>query len=116
MARNRGAQPGNINALKHGFYSRQLRDIDLADLETITADLGSEIALLRSWIRRLAEFAGQQEYTTLEDMTKTLHGLSAAAKQVAFLSRMQTSITGDANSSLAAINEALRKIAEDYSL
>ena len=32
--RNRGAQPGNVNALKHGFYSQQFRNGELADLDS----------------------------------------------------------------------------------
>jgi hypothetical protein len=28
--RRRGGQPGNVNAVKHGRYSRQLRDVELA--------------------------------------------------------------------------------------
>jgi hypothetical protein len=45
---SRGGQPGNTNALKHGFYSRRFRDIEFSDLDVITvADLQNEIAMMR---------------------------------------------------------------------
>jgi len=32
--RHRGGQPGNINALKHGFYTRRFSQTDLAGVES----------------------------------------------------------------------------------
>jgi hypothetical protein len=45
--KKRGAQPGNTNALQHGFYSRQMHSGEIADLSAITPDLNGEIAMLR---------------------------------------------------------------------
>lgn len=49
--RKRGAQPGNLNALKHGFYSRGLDRISREVLSEARAldvsDLTEEIAFLR---------------------------------------------------------------------
>jgi len=54
MSRSRGGQPGNANAVKHGFYSRKFRDLESQDLETALRDgLGDEIALMRVMIRRV---------------------------------------------------------------
>jgi len=53
--RGRGAQPGNLNALRHGFYSRYFRSIELADLDQLSAGLESEIAMLRVQTRRFLE-------------------------------------------------------------
>jgi hypothetical protein len=37
--KKRGAPPGNQNALKHGFYSRRFRNLEMGDLDVVTADL-----------------------------------------------------------------------------
>ncbi len=56
--RKRGAQPGNRNAVKHGFYSTRLRPVEAADLDNVkTADLAGEIDLIRIHLRRLLEDA-----------------------------------------------------------
>ena len=56
--RKRGAQPGNLNALKHGFYSRNFLDLENTDLEAMLAqDLESEIAMLRVVVRRAFELS-----------------------------------------------------------
>jgi len=52
----RGAPPGNSNALKHGFYSRQFkrvvqRDLDGHEFEGLT----DEITMLRVLIRQIFE-------------------------------------------------------------
>jgi hypothetical protein len=56
--RKRGAQPGNTNALKHGFYSHRFNNLEISDLNTALSDgLTDEIALLRVIIRRVFEYA-----------------------------------------------------------
>ena len=56
MTRSRGAQPGNLNAVKHGFYSAHFHQADLAAFETNTfTGLNDEIALLRLYIHRAVE-------------------------------------------------------------
>jgi len=56
VKRKRGGQPGNTNAFKHGFYTK---NFSLAELRGLQASegivLGDEIALLRVLIRRFAE-------------------------------------------------------------
>jgi hypothetical protein len=55
--RKRGAQQGNQNARKHGFYSRALNEAEQLDFELATGveGLDDEIALLRIRIRALLE-------------------------------------------------------------
>lgn len=38
VKRKRGGQLGNLNALKHGFYSRQFKGMELDDLELLKAN------------------------------------------------------------------------------
>ena len=52
--RKRGGQPGNLNALKHGFYSRLFREPEIADLDTLAMlesvgvdDLRGEVVMMR---------------------------------------------------------------------
>jgi len=56
VKRKRGGQPGNTNAFKHGFYTK---NFSLAERRGLQASegivLGDEIALLRVLIRRFAE-------------------------------------------------------------
>jgi hypothetical protein len=54
--RSRGGQLGNLNALKHGFYTRRLKKRDLTGVEaTDVKTLIEEIALVRVFTRRLIE-------------------------------------------------------------
>ena len=57
MKRNSGGQPGNRNALKHGFYSRVLTQAELLSLQQAVSveGLDAEIALLRLKISHLIE-------------------------------------------------------------
>jgi len=54
-----GAPRGNLNALKHGFYSAQLKQADLDDLSRLDGefDLQDEAGLLRVYMRRLVELS-----------------------------------------------------------
>lgn len=54
--RRRGGQPGNTNALKHGFYARNLLTRDTPGLDDLPLDaLADEITLMRVFIRRVTE-------------------------------------------------------------
>lgn len=52
-----GAQPGNSNALKHGFYSRRIRELvlDVHEEDGHQLDLHTELALLRALLPRAIE-------------------------------------------------------------
>ena len=54
--RRRGAPKGNLNAFKHGFYTRRIKKSHLNGVEsTDTSGLLEEIALIRVFTRRLVE-------------------------------------------------------------
>ena len=57
MARKKGAQKGNQNARKHGFYSRALTEAEKVELEeaSYVEGIDQEIALLRIKLRELVE-------------------------------------------------------------
>jgi len=86
-ARKRGAQPGNRNAIKHGYYSRRLREME--------ADGGLEevIAMLRDLLRRAAEETIDPK-PDLVNLLKALDTISAAADRLARLLRAQKELDG----------------------
>ena len=54
--RKRGGQPGNTNALKHGFYTKNFSLAECQGLEaTKEIVLADEITLLRVLIRRFSD-------------------------------------------------------------
>jgi hypothetical protein len=55
ITRRRGGQPGNTNALKHGFYASRFKIHDRQSLSLINdhVDISSEIKLLRIAIDRV---------------------------------------------------------------
>ncbi len=107
MPRKRGAKPGNTNALKHGFYSRQFREVELADLEAMLAKgLESEIAMLRVVIRRVLELA--RGVDNLEQARDNLYALGSAATRLATLLRTQKIHFGDTDYINQAISNGLQ--------
>ena len=61
--RGRGAPKGNLNALKHGFYSKRFRAGEIDDLLNVpVGSLNEEIAMLRVFTRRAAELVDAGEH------------------------------------------------------
>jgi hypothetical protein len=82
LNRKRGAQPGNRNAFKHGFYSDQFKQAERNSLSLVQpADLTDEIQLFRVQLRRYFEAEtvalGQMDYET---RLQALHIFSLAAE------------------------------------
>ena len=89
--RKKGAQPGNLNALKHGFYSRQFRERELTDLEEIDAEgLENEIAMLRVMIRRLMEMVNNCD--NLDQLNAVVGTLGMASSRLASMLRTESFI------------------------
>ena len=116
--RKPGGQPGNVNAWRHGFYSRRFKALELCDLETILQNnLDDEISLLRVMIRRVFEFADSQA-ETLEDWESVLTTLGAASTRLAGLIRVQQLSSGKSQNIedllAEAIGEAAHEISQRY--
>ena len=89
--RKKGAQPGNLNALKHGFYSRQFQERELVDLEEIDAEgLENEIAMLRVMIRRLMEMVNDCD--NLDQLNAVVGTLGMASSRLASMLRTESFI------------------------
>ena len=114
--RKRGGQPGNTNALKHGFYSRRFTTLEHNDLEsTLDDDLQSEVEMLRVQIRRV--FDRSSEIDNLEQATYLLRILALAVGRLAALLRVQ-SLYGlsPADEHQLAFDEALSELVEELDL
>lgn len=114
--RKRGAQPGNTNALRHGFYSRYLRKAENDDLTLISdTDLASEIAMLRAVTRRVLALA--DGITDLDQAMSLLSTLSASSHRLANMIYKQRLIHGDADSRiLDTISQAIADVVEELKL
>ncbi len=109
--RRRGGQPGNANAVKHGFYARHFHPAELADLETVNASLQDEIAALRVIMRRLLEFSGGTE--DLDTFIVTAKTLGVTATRIASLTRTSKLISGGDTDVAAALSQALAEISKE---
>ena len=74
-----GCQPGNTNALKHGFYSKRFPPSVVSDLDSHSfSGLKDEAILLRVFIRQLADQAYEaNDLQTTLDLVRTLSLASA---------------------------------------
>ncbi len=114
MARNRGGQPGNLNAVKHGFYSRRFQDLEARDLETVPVEgLDGEIALMRVMIRRVFDYANDNA-EDLEGRTGTLSALGAASTRLAGMLRTQKLFGGSKSDALDALSKALAEVTNEF--
>jgi hypothetical protein len=115
--RKPGGQPGNLNAFKHGFYSRRFRAIEIHDLDTVLTDsLDDEIALVRIIIRRVFEFA-DSDAENLEDWQTALSVLGAASTRLAGLLRTQQVLTGGSgNDVLSLLSESIGVVANELGI
>jgi hypothetical protein len=88
--RKKGGQPGNRNAIKHGFYSKTLTDAEQNDFEKAAGIEGidEEIALIRLEIKRALTGGDDTNLkiivratNALEKLIRTRYQISAAQRQ-----------------------------------
>ena len=106
----KGAQTGNDNAKKHGFYSGSFTETELALVAAFCADpsLDDEIVMQRvANLRIITAIEGEGDNETLARMYEALgNGLSRVAR----LLRDKRALSGDAADGLQA---ALSKAADE---
>ena len=101
--RKRGAPKGNLNALKHGFYSRVLDEAEKLDFKSATGleGIDDEIALLRVKIK-----------SVLEKDPENIKLIMQATNTLARLVRTRFNISKEDNKGLKeAIGNVLRDVA-----
>jgi uncharacterized protein YjcR len=114
--KNKGGAPrGNINALKHGFYSNRVKTNDLAGLEKIKdIDLTEEISIIRIALLRVIEQSDQAD--TISATLALLHGLCEGSSTLTRLIRTQKMITAEENDVGAALNRALDQVVQEMGI
>ena len=109
MTNPRGAPKGNLNALKHGFYSRLFHASESSELSAAPCDsLEYEITLLRVMIRRTMELADGID--DLREATRVLDALGAAAGRLATLLRAQKSLSESQSPLADEISVAIQQV------
>lgn len=107
--RRKGAQPGNANALRHGFYSNSFQFGELADLDTaLNNDLQDEITMLRVITRRVMALSSGD--LSLDEAINALGALGLSSTRLAGLLRTQRILNGEDAGAIQAISDALTQI------
>jgi hypothetical protein len=110
MRKKRGAQPGNSNALKHGYYSKMYRAYYSSEerklLQLADSSLQDEIALVKVCIRRVLSYSP----TNREEAIKQLNVLSKASSRLANLIRTQLTLSPGSQSAEELLHEALNEL------
>ncbi len=91
MKKNRGAPPGNQNALKHGFYSAAFKAAEARLLSEVPAhDLSAEVELLRvASVRLLQAINDSPDGAALSTQLAAVRALNLSAHSIASLLRVQ---------------------------
>ena len=115
-SRKRGAQPGNLNALKHGFYSRRFTASEAEDLEArLCEGISDEVAMMRVVVRRLFDVSSDEDQD-LEKLMATLNTLGMAAIRIGSLLRLEYMLGGKESDTASVISQALTDIAKELKL
>lgn len=110
--RRRGGQPGNHNALKHGFYSRFFREGELVDLQRITEEgLDAELDLLRVLIRRMLEYTDGDK--DMESSIRTITAVSVVTSRMANMLRVRNQVSRHAGEDKADPMKECLKIMDE---
>ncbi len=88
--RKRGAQPGNSNAFRHGFYSKAYTQSDMQQLDTnVKGEFLDEINLARVNASHLAELMKDYKNMPLADFISASNALNNYLDRIQSLSRAQ---------------------------
>ena len=88
--RKPGAQPGNGNALRHGFYAKSFTEAEMRRLDKdIEGEFIDEIALARTNAARLAELLKDYKNMSLVDVVSASNALNNYLDRIQSLSRAQ---------------------------
>ena len=113
QGRKRGAPKGNNNALKHGFYARQLAPSQLSGLDQVkSTNLEDEIEVMRIFMRRVVELGS--DTPDLEKAINLLRILTFASMGINRLVRTQITLASPANENLSILRQALADLETEW--
>lgn len=114
-AGKRGAPYGNTNALKHGFYSRQLRRRERNDLQKIEVrGLVDEISFMRVLVRRLME-----KYDPAQPVSVDMQLVSVVSRALTCLNglvRTQSFLSEQDDPFVRLLTEVVNEVNQDIAL
>ena len=111
--RKRGAQPGNANARKHGFYSSRLLPDEVKDLDDLEpVDMSGEIDLIRTQLRRLLEDANAQP-ASFQQRIDLIRVICIAVRSLSRLIRTHNTIYPKGETRIAELRLMADEIRED---
>jgi hypothetical protein len=111
-----GGQPGNTNALKHGFYTKNFSLAERRGLQAAEGViLGDEIGLLRVLIRRFAEQIQASQGVSLNESAQFLAVISEAMSRLASLLRTDHMLGGAESDPFGALlGLAMNNVLEEF--
>ena len=115
--RRRGAQPGNLNALKHGFYSKQASPASALDtpLSDLTEEgLTPEIVILHRLILHLSSIP--PESLTARESIDLSRAVCQNATAIARLLRTQRHLNSGRDEFTRSLHQALTEIQHELDL
>lgn len=123
--RRPGAQPGNTNALRHGFYSARFTTADNKSLDKAELDLQAEINLVRISLLRLSEELSFEPIMRTDNngaqfrdahYIEQLNSMVAMTTNIATLLRSDFLLKGKESESRTEILRALEELRLDIGL
>jgi hypothetical protein len=113
--RRPGGQPGNLNALRHGFYTRRIHKRDLSGVEdTSIKGLAEEIALIRIFTRKLIESG--IDTADLYEIAGILRTICLASATITRIIKAQAFLVNDPTNFYQEVDEAIRQVRLDMGL
>ena len=112
--RKRGGQPGNKNALKHGFYRAYFRTAEKRDFnQDGYEDLNSEINLARAMARRLTKSILPKMDSLTEEDIPIANLLLRTTVTIGTLKRTQAILTHGLSDVEEAILQAIMELEDE---
>jgi hypothetical protein len=110
--RQRGAQPGNLNAFKHGFYSKLFEPLDREDIENLLSmNLEEEIVRLRNATQLTFNLAHQVD--DIDQAIKVLGALGLASIRTSRLLKSQKEL-GDGDQAISVVSNAINEVLKEW--
>ena len=106
IQRQRGGQPGNKNAFRHGFYSPSFTSAEMRSLDSnVKGEFHDEINLARVNANRLAELLKDYKTMPFEDVVSASNALTNYLDRIQSLSRAQKYIYQNLTTTEKALEE-----------